>query len=209
MHTLLYIKQISNQDLLYGTENYTRYSVINYMEKESEKEWIYIYIYIYTHTYTYVCVNHPAVHLKLTQHCKSTMCMLSCFKHVRLFTTLWTVAHQVLLSMEFSRKGYLSGLPFPPPGNFPTQGLNPGLPYCRQMLYRLSHQGSSFRYKHEGRAKKQSGKILKTEKFLVKVFSSQQEDLGICSICYGFVPTPCSYFLYACVCLFYYEKKFI
>ena len=24
---------------------------------------------------------------------------------------------------------------------FPTQGLNQGLPYCRQMLYRLSHQG--------------------------------------------------------------------
>ena len=25
---------------------------------------------------------------------------------------------------------------------FPTQGLNPDLPHCRQMLYRLSHQGS-------------------------------------------------------------------
>ena len=25
---------------------------------------------------------------------------------------------------------------------FPTQGSNPGLPHCRQMLYRLSHQGS-------------------------------------------------------------------
>ena len=25
---------------------------------------------------------------------------------------------------------------------FSTQGLNPGLPQCRQMLYRLSHQGS-------------------------------------------------------------------
>ena len=25
---------------------------------------------------------------------------------------------------------------------FPTQGLNPGLPHCRQTLYRLSHQGS-------------------------------------------------------------------
>ena len=27
-------------------------------------------------------------------------------------------------------------------GIFPTQGLNPGLPYCRQILYRLKHQGS-------------------------------------------------------------------
>ena len=27
-------------------------------------------------------------------------------------------------------------------GIFPTQGLNSSLPYCRQTLYRLSHQGS-------------------------------------------------------------------
>ena len=27
-------------------------------------------------------------------------------------------------------------------GIFPTQGLNPGLPPCRQILYQLSHQGS-------------------------------------------------------------------
>ena len=29
-------------------------------------------------------------------------------------------------------------------GIFPTQGLNPGLPHCRQTLYHLSHQGSPF-----------------------------------------------------------------
>jgi len=27
-------------------------------------------------------------------------------------------------------------------GIFPTQGSNPGLPYCRQILYQLSHTGS-------------------------------------------------------------------
>ena len=27
-------------------------------------------------------------------------------------------------------------------GLFPTQGWNPGLPYCRQILYQLSHKGS-------------------------------------------------------------------
>ena len=27
-------------------------------------------------------------------------------------------------------------------GNVPTQGLNPGLPHCRQILYHLSQQGS-------------------------------------------------------------------
>ena len=29
-------------------------------------------------------------------------------------------------------------------GIFPTQGSNPGLPHCRQILYHLSHQGSLF-----------------------------------------------------------------
>ena len=28
-------------------------------------------------------------------------------------------------------------------GIFPTQGSNPGLPHCRQILYHMSHQGSS------------------------------------------------------------------
>ena len=27
-------------------------------------------------------------------------------------------------------------------GIFPTQGLNPGLPHCKQILYHLSHKGS-------------------------------------------------------------------
>ena len=27
-------------------------------------------------------------------------------------------------------------------GIFPTQGSNPGLPHCRQMLYQLSHKGN-------------------------------------------------------------------
>ena len=52
--------------------------------------------------------------------------------------------------MGFSRQEYWSGLPLLSPGGlpnsgssqvFPTQGLNPGLPHCRQTLYRLSQQG--------------------------------------------------------------------
>ena len=53
---------------------------------------------------------------------------------VRLFVTPWTVVYQALPSMGFSRQEYGSGLPFPSPGIFPTQGSNPGLPHCRQML---------------------------------------------------------------------------
>ena len=51
--------------------------------------------------------------------------MLSCFSRVRLFTTLWTVAHQAPLSMGFSRQEYWSGLPWPPPGDLPDPGIKP------------------------------------------------------------------------------------
>ena len=49
--------------------------------------------------------------------------------------TPWTVAYQALLSMEFSKQEHWSGLPFPSPGIFLTQGLNSGLLHCRQILY--------------------------------------------------------------------------
>ena len=55
----------------------------------------------------------------------------------RLLATPWTIQ-----PMEFSGQnagvGSLSLLQ----GIFPTQGLNPGLPNCRQILYQLSHKGS-------------------------------------------------------------------
>ena len=38
---------------------------------------------------------------------------------------LWTVAHQALLSMKFSRQEYWSGLPFPPPGDLLDPGIEP------------------------------------------------------------------------------------
>ena len=41
----------------------------------------------------------------------------------QLFATPWTVAHQVPLSVEFSRQEYWSGLPFPSPGDLPDTGL--------------------------------------------------------------------------------------
>ena len=42
IYTLLYIKQMTNKDLLYSTGNSTRYSVMAYMGKMSKKEWIYV-----------------------------------------------------------------------------------------------------------------------------------------------------------------------
>ena len=46
-------------------------------------------------------------------------CMLSLFSHVQRCATLWTVACQVPLSLEFSRQEYWIGLPCPPPGDLP------------------------------------------------------------------------------------------
>ena len=43
--------------------------------------------------------------------------------HVRLFATPWTVVYQTSLSMGFSRQEYLSGLPFPSPGDLPDPGI--------------------------------------------------------------------------------------
>ena len=50
---------------------------------------------------------------------------------VQLFPNLcdpMTVVRQTPLSMEFSRQAYWSGLPFPPPGNLPNPGTEPGSP---------------------------------------------------------------------------------
>ena len=44
--------------------------------------------------------------------------------HVQLSVTLWTIACQVPLDMGFSKQKYWSGVPFPFPGIFPTQGSN-------------------------------------------------------------------------------------
>ena len=69
-------------------------------------------------------------------------CLLSRFSRVRLFQTLWTVAHQAPLSMGFPRQEYWSGLPLPFPGDLPDPGVEPRFPHCRQIVYHLSHQGS-------------------------------------------------------------------
>ena len=51
--------------------------------------------------------------------------VLSCFSHVQLFATLWTIVHQAPLSMGFSRQEYWSGLPCPPPADLPNPGIEP------------------------------------------------------------------------------------
>ena len=45
------------------------------------------------------------------------------FSRVQIFVASWTIAHQVPLSMEFSRQEYRSGFPFPTPGDLPNLGI--------------------------------------------------------------------------------------
>ena len=51
-------------------------------------------------------------------------CVLSFFSHVWL-STLWTEAHQALMSMGFCRQEHWSGLPCPPPGDLPDPEITP------------------------------------------------------------------------------------
>ena len=75
------------------------------------------------------------------------MCILSRFSRVRLFATLWTVAHQAPLSVEFSRQEYWSGfhcrvfltgalIPFPraPPSGCNLQSKAPPPNTCIQCV---------------------------------------------------------------------------
>ena len=70
------------------------------------------------------------------------MCVLSCFSHVWLCVTLWTIACQAPLSMTFSRQEYWSVLPCLLQGIFPTQGLNPHLSHWQGDYLPLVPPGS-------------------------------------------------------------------
>ena len=59
------------------------------------------------------CSSHLGFHVC----CAQSLCRVS------FFVTLWTVACQAPLSMEFSRQDYWSRLPFPTPGDLPNPGI--------------------------------------------------------------------------------------
>ena len=59
MYTLLYLKWITNKDLLYSTGNSASCYVAAWMGGELGGEWIRVYVWL----------SPFAVHLKLSQHC--------------------------------------------------------------------------------------------------------------------------------------------
>ena len=73
--------------------------------------------------------------------------MLSCFSHVWLFATPWTVALQAPLGRRnplWDSPGKNTGVGSLSlfQGIFPTQGLNWSFLHCRWILYQLSYQGN-------------------------------------------------------------------
>ena len=72
---------------------------------------------------------------KITQVCMGTQsCLTLCHP--------WTVTHPAPLSTGFPGQEYWSGLPFPSPGIFSTQGLKPRAPALQADSLPLSHLGS-------------------------------------------------------------------
>ena len=61
-----------------------------------------------------------------------------------------TVAFQAPLSMEFSRQGYWSGLPFPSLGDLSDPGIEPGSPALQADSLLTELQGSPERCFGEG-----------------------------------------------------------
>ena len=82
-------------------------------------------------------MQHSAVSKCLQLWGQMCACMLSRFSRVWLFATLWTVAPQAPLSMEFSHQEYWSGLPFPSPGDLPNLGIEPMSPGVPELASRF------------------------------------------------------------------------
>ena len=59
MYTLLYLKYITNKDLLYITGSSAQCYVADWTGRERRGEWIHVYVWL----------SPFAVHLKLSQHC--------------------------------------------------------------------------------------------------------------------------------------------
>ena len=51
-----------------------------------------------------------------------------------ILATLWTIALQAPVSMGFPWQKHWHGLPFPSPGDLPTQGSNQHLLHCKQVF---------------------------------------------------------------------------
>ena len=100
---------------------------------------IYTY-YMYTHIYVYTHTSYMYMHTHICVYTHKRVCTLSRFSGVQVFRTLWTVARHAPLFMDYPGKNTGVGCHALLQGIFPTQGWNPDLLHCRQILYHLNHR---------------------------------------------------------------------
>ena len=72
---------------------------------------------------------------------------------IRLFMTTWTMPARFLCPWDSPGKNTGVGCHALLQGIFLTQGSNPGLMHCRQILYHLRHQGSPVRSNYIDRSR--------------------------------------------------------
>ena len=115
-----------NENLLYSTGNSAQRSLVTFMGRKPKKEGIRVY-------------NRWSLCCTIETTCKASSSaerpqLGESLGPVWLLATPWAAGHQEALSMGFSRQEHWSGWPFPSPGVFPPQGLNPCL-LLWQVLY--------------------------------------------------------------------------
>ena len=70
------------------------------------------------------CPQRPK-QLEFTRQMMVEWMNIHCFSRIWISATLWTVVHQITLSLVFSRQEYWSGLPCLPPESLPNPGIEP------------------------------------------------------------------------------------
>ena len=108
-----------------------------------------IQLIFYNKGFQYYCIHCSVFHPVWQSLSFNIFCQCNCSYAVCLITQLYpTLSNPMECSPPGSsvsgilQQEYWSGLAFPSQVIFPTQGLNLGLPHCRQILYHLNHQGS-------------------------------------------------------------------
>ena len=127
------------------------------------------------------------------------VCALSCFSRVQLFATPWTVDHQAPLSTGFSRQGYRSGFPCPPPGDLPNPETEPASLMHGQpgSLPRVLLEKPIYTYIHVY--------ILKNEN---RLYSSGARFLNL-AICYKHFLNHSTCFLIFNICMTSHRRQFL
>ena len=89
------------------------------------------------------CPNLPLIRLSWLRMFSFVLSLCAKLRsRVQLSVTLWTIAHQAPLSMQFSKQEYWSGLPFPPPGELLHPGTETVTPALQADSLPLSPRGA-------------------------------------------------------------------